>query len=66
MEKKLSELRKEIDRIDEELILLLKKRLQIAKEIGKIKESKGVQTFDLGREKEVIKRILELNEGVFP
>ncbi|MFN4131465.1 MAG: prephenate dehydratase [Caldimicrobium sp.] len=66
MEKRLMELRKKIDQIDEEIITLLKERLKTALEIGKIKEKKGVQTFDLGREKQIIKRILELNEGVFP
>ncbi|MFN3920855.1 MAG: prephenate dehydratase [Caldimicrobium sp.] len=66
MEKRLTELRKKIDQIDEDIITLLKERLKTALEIGKIKEKKGVQTFDLGREKQIIKRILELNEGVFP
>ncbi len=66
MEKKLADLRKKIDEIDEEIINLFKERLKIAQEIGKIKASKGVQTFDLGREKQILRRILELNQGVFP
>lgn len=66
MDKKLSPLRARIDQIDEEIIKLFKERLELAQEIGRIKEAKGVQTFDLGREKQILKRILELNQGVFP
>ncbi|MFN3504940.1 MAG: prephenate dehydratase [Caldimicrobium sp.] len=66
MEKKLTELRKKIDQIDEEIVSLLKERLKIAQEIGSIKEKKGVQAFDLEREKQIIKRILDLNQGIFP
>jgi len=66
MDKGLSELRKRIDKIDEEIVELLKERLELAQKIGKLKEEKGVQTFDLTREKQVIKRVLELNKGVFP
>lgn len=67
METKLIEkLRKDIDRVDEEILELLKKRVELAKEIGKIKEDIGIESFDLTREKEVIKRVLEKNQGVFP
>ncbi|BAU24128.1 prephenate dehydratase [Caldimicrobium thiodismutans] len=66
MDKKLFPLRARIDQIDAEIIKLLKERLKLAQEIGRIKESKGVQTFDLGREKQILKRVLELNQGVFP
>lgn len=66
MDKRLSDLRRRIDQIDEEIVNLLKERLQLATEIGKIKEAKKIQAFDLEREKQIIKRILELNQGVFP
>ncbi len=66
MEKKLKELREEIDKVDERIIELLKRRLQLAQEIGKIKEGRGLQAFDLSREKQVIRRVLELNQGVIP
>jgi chorismate mutase/prephenate dehydratase len=66
MDKRLSPLRARIDQIDEEIIRLLRERLELAQRIGKIKEAKGVQTFDLGREKQILKRVLELNQGIFP
>lgn len=67
MEAKLIEkLRKDIDKVDEEILELLKKRVKLAKEIGKIKQDIGIESFDLTREKEVIKRVLERNQGVFP
>ncbi|MFN4196849.1 MAG: prephenate dehydratase [Caldimicrobium sp.] len=66
MKKKLTDLRKKIDKIDEEIVSLLKERLKIAQEIGSVKEKKKVQAFDLEREKQIIKRILDLNQGIFP
>ncbi|MCX8042422.1 MAG: prephenate dehydratase [Thermodesulfobacteriaceae bacterium] len=63
---KLIELRKKIDQIDEDIISLLKERVELAKQIGEIKKSIGTQSFDLGREKEVLNKILILNEGKFP
>ncbi len=59
-------LRKRIDEIDEQIIKLLKERVEVAKKIGEIKEKKGRVSFDLEREKEVLRRILALNKGVFP
>jgi len=66
MKEKLSLLRKRIDEIDEEIVKLLKERLKLATEIGKIKEKQSLQAFDLQREKQILKRILELNQGEFP
>ncbi len=63
---RLKSYRKKIDQIDKQIVELLKKRVELAKEIGKIKEELGTQSFDLGREKEVIKKVLELNQGIFP
>jgi len=62
----LKELRKQIDEVDTQIVELLKKRIELAKKIGEIKKSIGTQPFDLGREKEVLKKILSLNQGIFP
>ncbi|WP_022854974.1 prephenate dehydratase [Thermodesulfobacterium thermophilum] len=62
----LKKLRQKIDKIDDQLLYLLKKRLELAKTIGKIKEGIGSQSFDLSREKEVLGRILKQNQGFFP
>ncbi|MCS7150039.1 MAG: prephenate dehydratase [Caldimicrobium sp.] len=66
VDRHLIDLRKRIDQIDEDIINLLKERYRLAHEVGKIKEAKGVQAFDLGREKEILKRIVTLNDGIFP
>lgn len=62
----IEKLRKDINRIDEEILELLKKRIELAKQIGEVKKEIGIESFDLTREKEVIKRVLEKNQGVFP
>lgn len=62
----IEKLRKDINKIDEEILELLKKRIELAKQIGEVKKEIGIESFDLTREKEVIKRVLEKNQGVFP
>ncbi len=63
---KLEVLRKRIDKIDEKIVNLLKERIEVAKMIGKIKQNIGSGGFDLTREKEVLNRIIKINEGGFP
>ncbi len=63
---KLKELRERIDKIDKQIVELLKERIEVAKTIGKIKEDIGYESFDLLREKEILNKILELNQKVFP
>ena len=41
MDKRILELRQKIDTLDEEIIQLLKKRMGISKEVGKLKEKLG-------------------------
>lgn len=47
-------LRNEINEIDKELVKLLKKRIEVAKKIGKLKKEKKIAIFDAIREKEII------------
>lgn len=54
MEQELKKLRKEIDAIDAEIILLMEKRVDIAKEIGALKKKGGLPVSDPEREKEVL------------
>jgi len=49
-------LRKEIDKIDEQLVMLFEKRMELANKIGDIKKQKGMEVFDPQREEEVIKK----------
>lgn len=52
----LNHLRKEIDEVDDLLIELLKKRIEISKKIGKIKKNNGLEIYDSKRESEIILR----------
>jgi chorismate mutase/prephenate dehydratase len=51
-------LRKEIDIIDEQLVELFEKRMELAIKIGDIKKQKGMQILDSQREKAVIKNAI--------
>ncbi len=59
----LSELRKKIDTIDSRLVVLLNKRARLSLAIGKekIKSHKGI--YSPQREKEILKRLKDLNKG---
>lgn len=65
-DEEIKKLRKKIDEIDSKIVNLLKERIEIAKAIGEIKENIGYESFDLLREKEVLNKILKLNNKVFP
>ncbi len=58
--------RKNIDRIDETILSLLKERLGYAKEIGKLKDESKRAKWDPSRERAIYQRLKELNNGVFP
>jgi len=60
---KLAELRKEIDSIDSRLLKLFNERSQYAIEIGIIKSDDHQEIYDPEREREIVKRMLEQNEG---
>ncbi len=68
MNKDIEDLRKEIDKIDIEIVRLLNERAKIAKHIGDIKKKNDIQIRNLQREKEVISNVLRENEkyGLFP
>ncbi len=54
--KKLDELRLQIDSIDQEIVSLFEKRLEICKEIGKTKKENNIAILNTKREEEVIKK----------
>ncbi|MEO1958480.1 MAG: prephenate dehydratase [Nautiliaceae bacterium] len=58
----LSELRKEIDRIDNELIRLLNKRMEIVKKVGELKNNTNAPIYRPEREKEIIDRLTEISK----
>jgi chorismate mutase len=51
-------LRKKIDTIDENLVRLLKDRIELCKRIGKFKEERGLAVKDLRREDEVYLHVM--------
>ena len=59
MDKRILELRQQIDAIDGEVIRLLKKRMGISKEVGKLKEELDIPVEDKGREQEIIDRLTQ-------
>lgn len=50
---KLDEYRAKIQKIDNDLMLLVKARLEISKEIGKHKKANNMAVFDANREREM-------------
>jgi chorismate mutase len=54
---KLEDLRKEIDKIDEKIFLLLKERFKLVRKIGKIKKSKSMKIYQPKREREILMKI---------
>ena len=56
----LDELRVNINEIDNKIIDLLISRMEVSVKVGEYKKEKGIKVFDSKREKEVIKRIIEV------
>ena len=59
----LNDLRKEIDRIDEQVLALLNRRAELAQEVGRHKARSRSHYFTPEREQVVFKRLNSLNEG---
>jgi len=59
----LEERRREIDRLDEELIRLLNERIRLAVEIGKLKHERDEEIYVPARERKVLERIASQNKG---
>jgi len=57
--KKINELRKEIDKIDDELVKLLNRRFQIAMAVGIEKTQETREMYDPEREKSIIQGCIE-------
>lgn len=62
----LSELRKEIDKLDHRLVELLNDRARVVVDIGKAKQADGTPIYAPDRESAVLKRICEINGGPLP
>ncbi len=64
-EKNLEQLRQEVDAINFELLRLINQRGELAKEIGNVKQRQGQPKFDPMRERAMLNRLIENNEGPF-
>lgn len=56
---KLEKIRKSIDSIDDEILNLFLKRLELCKEIGKLKKDEKLPVFDSKRENEILSKVKE-------
>lgn len=65
MEDELKELRREIDRLNKELLKILSSRAEIVKKIGRIKQKKGMPLVDVKREDEILEKIKSQNKGPY-
>ena len=63
MEDKLKELRNEIDKIDNEILSLLNKRMEIVKKVGELKNNVNAPIYRPEREKEIIDRLTKLSKN---
>lgn len=65
MNQQLEELRQQVDNINIQLLHLINERASIVKEIGKVKDKQGVYKYDPVREREMLNKILQHNNGPF-
>jgi chorismate mutase/prephenate dehydratase len=62
MEKKLKEIREKIDKIDDEILTLLNKRMELVKKVGELKNTTNAPIYRPEREKEIIERLAKLSK----
>ena len=62
----IEELRKDIDKIDEEILRLLNQRTELALKIGELKTKSDKNYYVPTREKSIIERLTSINKGPFP
>jgi chorismate mutase len=62
----LLKLRKNVERIDAQMVLLLKKRMLLVKEIGNLKKELGMDLIDSVRERQVLDHVVSLPHDPIP
>lgn len=63
MDNRIEELRNRVDEVDRELIRILNERARVVQEIVAIKAEAGKPLFDPRREEQILRRVVEENEG---
>lgn len=53
----LIKLRKEIDKLDHDMVKLLRKRLKAVEKVAKVKQKHGLEIFDRKRENEIARKL---------
>ncbi len=66
IEKRLSEIREEINRVDGEILSLLNKRATLSLEVGRLKREGSESVFRPFREKDVLTELIKNNPGPLP
>tara|TARA_B110000014_G_C19585703_1_gene311257 strand:+ start:121 stop:393 length:273 start_codon:yes stop_codon:yes gene_type:complete len=66
LSQELSDFRSEIDALDEKIVELINKRLQVCLEVGNFKSLHGIAVRDSKREEELMTKLLENNKGPCP
>jgi chorismate mutase / prephenate dehydratase len=62
----LSDIRKQIDLIDHDLLALLSQRADLVHEVGVIKKREGLQIYAPEREQALLERLISINQGRLP
>lgn len=57
MHQRFFKLRKKLDRLDHDIILLFAKRMKIVRQIGRLKKDGRLPIYDRGREQQIIKNL---------
>ncbi|MBO8170581.1 MAG: bifunctional 3-deoxy-7-phosphoheptulonate synthase/chorismate mutase [Bacillaceae bacterium] len=61
----LQELRDQVDRINLQILELINERARLVQEIGNVKIKQGINRFDPEREREMLDKLIQKNEGPF-
>ena len=59
----IDDIRREIDRLDAELLRIFNQRADLALQIGEIKQALGLAVYDPAREKRIFERMKATNPG---
>jgi len=63
---RLTALRRQIDRLDSQILQLLNRRAGVAVQVGRLKRRDGRPVYDGEREAAILRRVARLNRGPLP